>query len=98
MDPATITVIGTVAIAVIGAIAAGSVSIIKALRDTDEKLGKIHVLVNSRYSAVLEELARVKALLAHATGLRVDKIDALVAQQNADDQAGRVDASTRTPE
>lgn len=54
------------------------------------KLDEIHILVDGRYSQVLQELADVKQLLAVATGGAVDQRAATIAQQNADAQAARV--------
>lgn len=60
------------------------------------KLDEIHILVDGRYSQVLQELADVKKLLADATDTAVDKRAAVVAQENADDQASRVAESKKS--
>jgi hypothetical protein len=106
-----VTVIGTVAITVIGALVAGIIQIIRVLHETkakveantatlvdtgihrDAQLGRIEVLVDGRYSQVLQELATVKALLATRTGTLEDRRSADSAQRAADDQAARVVAS-----
>lgn len=54
------------------------------------KLNEIHLLVDGRYSKVLDELAIVKQLLANVTHSTSDQHSANIARQNADDQAGRV--------
>lgn len=59
----------------------------------DAKLDHITVLVNGRYSQVLQELADVRHRLATASGLASDHLQAEVAQARADDQAGRVVAA-----
>jgi hypothetical protein len=59
----------------------------------DAKLDNITVLVNGRYSQVLQELADVKRLLAASTGTVEDHMKADAAQVRADDQAGRVTAA-----
>lgn len=56
----------------------------------DRKLDNITVLVNGRYSLVLQELADVKRQLATVTGREIDKVAATLAQQAADEQAARV--------
>lgn len=61
----------------------------------ESKLDHITVLVNGRYSALLQELADAKQLLAAHTGLAADHAAAEVAQQKADDQASRVRAASR---
>lgn len=63
----------------------------------DEKLGRIEVLVNGRYSEVLSELATVKHLLAQATGNPDDAASALVARIRSDDQATRLAAAAALP-
>lgn len=59
----------------------------------DAKLDNITVLVNGRYSEVLQELADVKRLLAAATGLARDHANAVTAQERADEQLRRVIAA-----
>ncbi len=92
-------------VTIIGAIVTGVISVINALRVTrekveqvasssaisGEKLNRIEVLVDGRYSQVLQELANVKLLLANATGLTLDADRAKIAQRTADEQAKRVD-------
>lgn len=56
----------------------------------DRKLDNITVLVNGRYSRVLQELADVKQQLAAVTGREIDRVAAGIAQQHADEQAARV--------
>lgn len=63
----------------------------------DKKLDTITVLVNGRYSKVLQELADVKRILAASTGLESDRKAATVAQTHADDQASRVATVGVTP-
>ena len=109
LDITTVTAIGAALVLVIGAIVTGVVTIISALRATkvavettviadvkrDEKLDRIEVLVDGRYSQVLQELADVKALLAKATGLPLDEAKAVVAQTTANEQAVRVSEATQ---
>lgn len=108
MDLITISAIITGVIAIIGAIAGAAVSIIVAMRETkkevkdvasqavvaDAKLDRIEVLVDGRYSKVLQELADVKAMLARETGHQVDSELAVVAQKTADEQEERVQRVT----
>jgi len=54
------------------------------------KLENIEILVDGRYSAVLQELADVKNLLAISTGLPSDELKANKAQVIADEQAKQV--------
>lgn len=56
----------------------------------DAKLDNITILVNGRYSQVLQELADVKGLLAAATGRESDRVKAELAQGQADEQAARL--------
>lgn len=56
----------------------------------DAKLDNITILVNGRYSLVLQELADVKRQLAAVTGREIDRVAAALAQQAADEQAARV--------
>lgn len=64
----------------------------KAGAARDQKLERIEVLVDGRYSEVLQELADMKLLLAKSTGLRADHDQATSAQQRADSQHARVAA------
>lgn len=57
------------------------------------KLEHIEILVDGRYSEVLQELADVKRLLAKQTGESSDVDRADQAQRRADDQANRVKAA-----
>jgi len=59
----------------------------------DQKLDRIEILVDGRYGEVLQELADVKLLLAHATGREADTSSADSAQLRADNQASRVAAA-----
>jgi len=59
----------------------------------DQKLDRIEVLVDGRYSEVLQELADVKKLLAKATGIEADTDRAENAQGAADRQEIRVAAA-----
>lgn len=54
--------------------------------DQVKKLDNITILVNGRYSAVLQELADVKQLLAASTGKEADIVSASKAQKIADKQ------------
>jgi len=94
-----IAVIVTGAVTVIGALVAGITSIIVTVRaskkvDTviaattgqDAKLDNITILVDGRYSQVLQELADVKRLMAETTGSTADSKDAAKAQKTADAQ------------
>lgn len=55
------------------------------------KLQNIEVLVDGRYSAVLQELADVKRLLANSSGLAHHAENADIAQTIANEQESRVD-------
>lgn len=59
----------------------------------EAKLDHISVLVNGRYSQVLQELADVRRELAAASGLERDRIQAAIAQDRADAQAELVRAA-----
>ncbi len=61
--------------------------------DQTKRLEHIEILVDGRYSEVLQELADVKRLLAKQTGEPSDKDRADQAQRRADDQANRVKAA-----
>lgn len=63
----------------------------------DAKLDHITVLVNGRYSQVLQELADVRRLLAAHSGLEADRLKADIAQQQADAQAHRIIAAATAP-
>lgn len=95
-------------VTVIGALVTGVLSIIVATRTKETvdrvavetqsqtaKLENITVLVDGRYSEVLQELATVRALLAQQSGLVSDAIKADHAQKEADDQQTRVDAAEK---
>ena len=58
--------------------------------ERDRKLDRIEVLVNGRYSEVLQELATVRQAIADASGRSTDKMLADRAQQRADEQHARV--------
>lgn len=71
---------------------------VRATRDTvdehaagaaerDKKLDRITVLVNGRYSRVLQELADVRHVLAGMSGRAEDKRQAQLAQERADAHA-----------
>lgn len=96
---------GTAAIlAILAAISTATVKIIHALRSTtaivaetqainktqNKKLDKITVLVDGRYSAVLQEMADLKLAVAKLSGLPADKVRAVDAQKRATEQAARV--------
>ena len=97
MDATTIPIFAGAIVLVIGAIVTGTVTIIRAFRETKKAVqvqtGKIdHVkeLVNSRYSKmeekytkVLEELASVRAEIARMSGLKTDEIKAAAAAQKS---------------
>ena len=124
MDATTITLVIAGIVAIIGAISAAAVAIIKELRLTknevkatvvetkavvennasngaqagdlrDKKLDKIEILVDGRYSEVLQELATLQMLLAHSTGTEVDMNKARTAQDKANEQQVRVDISKK---
>ena len=59
-------------------------------KDQTKKLDNITVLVDGRYSAVLQELADVKKLLAISTGEKSDDLKADKAQVIADNQSNQV--------
>jgi len=61
--------------------------------ENSNKLDRIEILVDGRYSAVLQELADVKKLLADRSGEIIDRIKADGAQANADAQEVRVKKS-----
>lgn len=61
--------------------------------ERDRKLDRIEVLVDGRYSQVLQELADMKKLLADLTGTAVDRAQATIAQATADEQHRRVTAA-----
>lgn len=68
-------------------------------KSRDDKLDHITILVNGRYSQVLQELAEVKRLLAVATGRVADHVAADQAARAAADQAAKLAELTRgTPE
>jgi type IV secretory pathway TrbL component len=104
LDTGTVTAIGAAVVVVVGAVVAGVISIITAVHATrtkvenvvtanvksDLKLDRIEVLVDGRYSEVLQELADVKKLLAQATGVEADIGRAGQAQGAADRQEARV--------
>lgn len=108
LNPTAIVTFGTVLVSVIGALAAGTVQVIRELHSTktlikenaavgaavgktrDEKLDRIAILVNGRYSDALQELATVRQALADITGKTSDRQLAALAQQKADDQHSRV--------
>lgn len=56
-----------------------------------KQLENIEVLVDGRYSDVLQELASVKRLLAKSSGLQIHIDNAEKAQVKADEQESRVD-------
>jgi hypothetical protein len=66
--------------------------------DQNKKLDNITILVDGRYSEVLQELADVKKMLADKTGLSSDLINAEVAQRRADDQSKTVRKATDAKE
>lgn len=94
MDPIVITALVTGIVTVIAALVAGIVTIVNAVKTTktevSEKLDNITVLVDGRYSTVLQELADVKQLLAEETGLKSDAGKAVDAQVTANKQASVV--------
>lgn len=63
----------------------------------DKKLDRIEILVDGRYSQVLQELADLKQLVATRSGVADDQAEADVAQRRADSQAFRVAASIQVP-
>ena len=68
---------------------ASAVAALKSV-STDRKVDNITVLVDGRYSDVLQELSNVRGLLADRSGLTADRVLAEAAQMRSDDQAARV--------
>jgi hypothetical protein len=97
------TIPGGVIVLIIGAIAAAVVAVIKALGENKKviqteitpKLERIEILVDGRYSEVLQELADLKAVIADKSGTMVDRQLAKAAQIKADDQQARVTAAPK---
>jgi hypothetical protein len=109
VNAVTIAAIVTGIITVIGALTTAIISIITTVNKTkdtvdkvanastarDVKLDRIEILVDGRYSQVLQELADVKRLLAAESGKPSDLVKAQEAQIKADDQKSRVDAAPK---
>jgi len=102
MDATLVGAIVAGLLAIIAVLVPGIISIIKAIGETkrevmrtvetvtddqNKKLDKITVLVDGRYLAVLNELATMKEMFAHLTGLHSDKKLAQDARSAADAQA-----------
>jgi len=87
------TIIGGLIVNII--VARKNQSIIKNVEEKtlsqNKQLSNIEVLVDGRYSDVLQELANVKKLLAESSGLPSHKAEAKSAQAKADKQEARVD-------
>jgi hypothetical protein len=78
-------------------IIAGIVAILKIMASVRRmnglqtvKLDHIEILVDGRYSEVLQQLADVRELLAQATGTQGDRDRATTSQTHADQQEQRV--------
>jgi hypothetical protein len=106
--PATIGVALTGLAGMISAVGAAAALIIKEIRSKaavgaaageqrDLALNRIELLVDGRYSAVLEELAEMKNLLANATGDPMDRAKATLAKGDSDAQAKRVTDANMPP-
>lgn len=102
--PATVAVLITATAALIAAIGTAAAAVIREIRakasvgaaageQRDQKLDRIEILVNGRYSQVLQDLADVKRTLADVSGTARDQAAAARAQQTADDQHARVRAA-----
>jgi len=87
------TIIGGLIVNII--VARKNQSIIKNVEEKtlsqNKQLSNIEVLVDGRYSDVLQELANVKKLLAESSGLASHQKEAAAAQVKADGQKDRVD-------
>lgn len=94
IDLSTSSLLLAVIIGGVVAMLGGIVYGIRILRGDNLKqvvqLDRIEILVDGRYSEVLQELADVKQLLAKQTGAPADAESAQHAQRKADEQEHRV--------
>lgn len=104
-SPVTIGLMIGGVVTIIGAASTAIVAVVRAVNDTkkavvetkakvetsERKLDTITVLVDGRYSQVLNELAVVKGLLADSTGTPGDRASAIHADDAAKAQQAIVD-------
>lgn len=83
MDPLTIKEIGAAIVIIVGAVGGALALVLSKIRE-------IHILVNSKHSQALNDLAKALKKVAEDSGLEVDAIAAEVAKQAANAQADRV--------
>jgi len=85
MSEFQIAAIGAVAIAIIGSVFTGIVSVIVALR-TNKKVEEVHTLVNGSATTTLREISDLKARIATLTGRSADASAADSAKTNLEEK------------
>lgn len=97
LDAPTVTNLTGALVLLIGAIASATVLIIKqvqanrdAVTDQNPQLNRIEVLVNGRYSEVLNELADIQELMANLTNHPDDIKRAKIGRAKATEQSDRI--------